>query len=123
MENLDLNDSLRKMVGGFFQSGGPVAAMATDSPLVRNPQWQPRASYAVDGLRLRPAEILTPGNGPSLPLTDPLKRLLAAVDGRRNTQEVMQTVGNGDDRDRDLLTTALKEALMYGAIVARPPGA
>lgn len=119
MSNLDLNDSLRKMVDGFFQSGGPMAAMATDSPLVKNPGWQPHDSYAIDGLRLRPAEILTPGNGQSLPLTEPLKRILSAVDGQRSTREVIQTVGSDDERDRESLTMALKEALMHGAILAQ----
>lgn len=118
LSNLDVNDSLRKMAEGLFTGGGPAQA-AANSPLVKNPGWQQMNSYAIDGLRLRPAEILTPGNGQSLPLTDELKQILSQVDGRKNGQQIVQAIGASDERGMQALGAALKEAVIHGAIVAQ----
>jgi len=122
LSNLDVNDSLRAMAEAFFQGGGPAQAAAT-SPLVKNPRWHQVNSYAIDGLRLRPAEILTPGNGQSLPLTDQLKQILSQVDGRKTGQEIVRAIGASDERGMQSMGAALREAVMHGAIVAHPGSA
>jgi hypothetical protein len=46
-----------------------------------------RNSYALDGLSLRQAEILTPGDYQSLPLSDATKKILSKVDVPKTAQE------------------------------------
>jgi flavin-dependent dehydrogenase len=121
LNNLDVNESLKKIVAEFFKTGGPSAAIA-NSPLVKNPGWREANSYAIDGLRLRPAEILTTGSSQSLPLTEHLKQILSQVDGRKNGLEIVQAIGAGGNGDAQSLEAALKEAVMHGAIVPAPAG-
>lgn len=122
LSNLEVPESLRKMAEGVFKGGGPAAA-AANGPLAKNPTWQVRNSYAIDGLRLRQSEILTPGTEQSLPLTDPLKKILSKVDGQRTAQEIMQLIAASNDAEQESLNLALKETLMHGAIVAQPRSA
>lgn len=122
LSNLEISEPLRKMVDGFFKSGGPVG-MVADRPLVKNPSWHIEDSFAIDGLRLRPSEILTAGSEQSLPLTDTVKRILSKVDGQTNVEQIIASLNTGDEVERDSLNSALRETLMYGAIVARPANA
>ena len=122
LSNLEVSETLRKMAEGFFKGGGPAQLPATSS-LVKNPNWRQMNSYAIDGLRLRPTEILTPGNGQILPLTGALKNFLSEVDGRKTLEEIMQAVGVSDEQERASLSLALQEAFIHGAIIAQPGSA
>jgi flavin-dependent dehydrogenase len=117
LSNLDVPPALLKMAEGVFKGAAPGSQEALlNVPLVKNPAWQRKASYAIDGLHLRPADVYSSASGQSIPLTDGLDYILSAIDGRKTAIEIIRSASVGSEQSPQSLQAALNEALMHGAI-------
>jgi flavin-dependent dehydrogenase len=116
--NLDVPAEVKTMAESLF-SGATAGAesVPADYPLLVNPAWTRRSSYAIDGLCLRPAEILDSQQGKSLPLTDSLSMAVAQINGKRGIAEIMDSFPHADESKRNAVRAALNEAITYGAVV------
>jgi hypothetical protein len=115
--NLDVPDSVRKLADGIFTGQASGSQMvSSDAPLERNPMWQERTSFALDGLHLRPSTILTSADGNNLPLTPDLSIVLKHIDGRKNSAQLLEEIGENEER-RNTLRSVLNEAITHGAVV------
>src|SRR5687768_17482357 len=115
--NLDVPDTLRKLAEGIFTGEASGSQMIPpQAPLARNSAWQEKASFALDGLRLRPSNILSSADGNNLPLTSDLSTLLAHIDGRKSSAELLDEISDNDQR-KETLRSVLNEAITHGAVV------
>jgi hypothetical protein len=115
--NLDVPDSLRKLAEGIFTGEAAGSQLIpTEVPLAKNPAWKEKASFAIDGLRLRPSSILAADDGTNLPLTPDLSTLLAHIDGRKSSTELLNEIAENEQR-KDTLHSVLNEAITHGAVV------
>ena len=115
--NLDVPDSLRKLAEGIFTGEAAGSQLIpTEVPLAKNPAWKEKASFAIDGLRLRPSSILAADDGTNLPLTPDLSTLLAHIDGRKSSSELLDEIAENEQR-KDTLHSVLNEAITHGAVV------
>lgn len=115
--NLDVPDQVRQLANGIFTGQASGSQMvSSDAPLERNPMWQERASFALDGLHLRPSTILSSADGNNLPLTPDMSTVLKHIDGRKNSAQLLDEIGENEER-KNTLRSVLNEAITHGAVM------
>lgn len=116
LRQLDVPSDLRSTIQGIFD--GKMAGVGIDlkAPLVKAENCQVVPEFAIDGAYLRPSQsIMHPGGG-SLPLTDPLAKLLELADGQ-NALELAGQLAVQGMTSRDQAQSLVHEAMTVGLLV------
>lgn len=85
-------------------------------PLMRSPDWSEQEDFAVEGLKWIRARTLSSIDGRSLPLDEPMKKILALADGRLTYEEILARSKTGEGSADLDLRNRLREAVDFGLL-------